>query len=686
MRTKITLVLLFLNVILFYYIFHFEKKWEEERKYQEARRRVLPLEVASIDSFTRTTRTGAVIRLEKRGDTWWLTQPYEWPANLNAVSSITTELNFLEHETSFAVRDLAKSGQSLADYGLDQPALTFAFTAAGRNYTLKIGDDTKFGHRLYVLSPDGARVHVVSRHLAEIIGLPVESFRTESVFSIPPFEARSLSLQTTALKVRLRRDGPRWLFEAPIITRADKNKVDVTISALKALQARKFFETRESADLATGLDNPILRVTLEGNARREALLIGQPVPGSAGLPPSPAAAAPPAAEIEHYALLEDNVRTDSSKSVVFTVALPSALLEDLTRAQETLRDARLLDFDPRTVTALTLLAPNAPNQPELTLQRLESAAASPAPSPGTKSGGGDNWQLIFRANGQNARTLPADAGIVQDLLQKLYLLTAKKFLSDAPADADVENYGLKSPDRQIHLKLAGDPADPSGVPGAATEFVLQIGTSPGQRGSAYARLTNPLYIYQIDRDILRDTVPLLRHFREHTRELPAGAKITSLKLTDLATGTVLLDRALPADSTLPAADLAGEDDPAPRKTALLNLLAELRVLRAKRFVADTFTEERAEPANGAPQEWKYRLDATLALVGGSSATPASSIKLFFTERLGGTTQLVGTTEFDGVVFEANQALLDAIFALTYGPQDPGPPDPEPAPTAPPAAG
>ena len=231
MRSKVTVVLLFLNVILFYYIFHFEEKWRAERATLEARKRVLPgPEVAALDSLTRTSRTGPAVKLERRGESWRLTQPYDWPANPNAVARVINELQFLEHETSFAVADLAKSGQTLADYGLDQPAITLDFSSAGKTYTLKIGDDTKIGNRLYVLSPDGLRIHVVGRSLADSVGLSLDALRAESIFTVPVFEVRSLNVQTPALKVRLRRDAAsRWAFETPILARASKSAVEVTI-------------------------------------------------------------------------------------------------------------------------------------------------------------------------------------------------------------------------------------------------------------------------------------------------------------------------------------------------------------------------------------------------------------------------------------------------------------------------
>ena len=77
--------------------------------------------------------------------------------------------------------------------------------------------------------------------------------------------------------------------------------------------------------------------------------------------------------------------------------------------------------------------------------------------------------------------------------------------------------------------------------------------------------------------------------------------------------------------------------------------------------------------SGEDRPWRYRLDTTLSLVGGDGAQQTVST-LFFSERAGGSTQYAGTPELQGgVVFEAQQPLLDALWTLTYGPRDPGPP-------------
>ncbi len=644
MRSKVTVVLLFLNVVLFFYIFRFEEKWRAERANLEARRRVLPAEIASLDSFTRTLPSGESVKLEKRdGESWWLTVPYEWPANPNAVSRIHNELQFLEHETSFLVADLAKSGQTLADYGLEHPALTIDLTAGERSFRLEIGADTRTGNRLYILSPGADRIHVVNRSLAESVGLPLQDLRVETLFTIPVFEVRSLNIQTGApsnLKVRLRREtSGRWGFETPILARASKSHVEQTINRLSALTAKNFLDRTEPE--RTGLDSPAFRVTFEGNARRETLLLGQP-----------------AADGEYYARFED-------QSVVFTTAVPAELLQDLRSSQEQLRDRHVLDFDPATVTSLTL---GAPGHPEVSLRKLEAppagaagaAAAVPAPE----------WQLVTRTAGQAPLTAAADPGVIKDLLDKLGRLSVARFVTDAPSAADVENYGFNRPEREISLGLSTG----GGLDGRSPSTqVLQIGLSPDRPGVAFARLTNPPYVYEIVTDILDDTPVVPRHYRQRVLRKADGLAITQVSLVDLANQSTVFTRQLPEGQRTWDGVLAAETDPRARK-AVEDLVRELGELRAASFTADAFSTQQAATPEGS-RPWRYRLDYTVSFSGAQE----SATSLFLTERLGGMTLVAGTADFGGVVFTVTQPLLDALFALTYSAtQDPGP-------VAPPAA-
>lgn len=641
MRTKVTLVLLFLNVALFFFIFKFERGWRTERASLEARRKVLPPEAADIRSLEISGPGLTTIKLRRQGEEWSLSEPIDWPANPHAVSRIINELQFLEHETSFTVADLKKSGQSLADYGLAQPRLTVTFTAAsGEPVSLRLGDETKVGNRLYVLSPDGTRVHVVNLSLARSLALTVDELRADTVLTIPVFEVRSLNLQTAAnLRVRIRREAGRWAFEAPIITRANKTATELTLNALTSLRVRSFVP-KAAGDISPNT-NPSLRITLEGNNRRETLLLGaelgttaipESATASAAQSPDLSAAGSAKADVEFYAMLE-------GKSAVFTVAIPGGLLKILRNAQEDLRETRILEFEPATVTGITL---SAPNQPELTLQRLEGAAGAEA-----------SWQIVHRNAAAGPQTQTADLKAVQRLLEQLTLLSAKKFQSDAPSDADLEAWGFNQPEREIIVAFTNPQ-------GATATLKLQLGLATPRDGKAYARLSTERFVYVVDPAILAETGVAPLAYRERLlRELPGAASITTLKLVDLSTHATLLEKnpaAEPADS--PVATLA----------------AQMRTLRARRFVLDSFPAK--VPVGGEERPWRYQLDATVALPGGSGQQ-TETYSLFFTERVGGTIQLAGSSEF-AAVFEIEQPLLDTLWQIIYGPKDPGAPEPAPA--------
>jgi len=661
MRTKITFALLFLNAALFAFIFYFEREWRQLERVQETRLRVLD---ASATDIRRLEIAGLPepIVLERRGEDWFVAAPFGWPANPHAVKRILNELVFLEREASFTRAELERNGATLADYGLDQPALTLAFTPAGAEnsatppapVTLRIGAETKTGNRLYVLSPEGDRVLVVKRSLADSLRVTLDALRSENLFTIPVFEVRSFSVQAAAannLRVRVRREGNRWSLETPILARASRPTTELALNALSTLTASSFPPPASADPTRTGLASPALRLTLEGNGRRETLLIGAPTDPAS--PPAPANA-----DREYFAKLED-------RDAIFTTAIPSALIDTLVRAQENLRDRRILDLEGRVVSSLTL---RAPGQPELSLQRLEGA-----------SSGGDagNWQIVRRDPGAGgSTTLPADAGAVNRLLQHLTLLEAQEFRSDAPSVADLENWGFNRPEREITLIASGPGTAAPGSP-AAPPLVLQLGMAAENGGPVQAKLAHQDFVYRVPNSILAETPVAPRLFRDRKlRELPAGAQITGVSLVRLADNATIWTHALREGETW-SGSLAREE-PA-RRGAIEALLAQLRQLTARSIIATEFT--RSTFLAGEERPWAYRLETTVAL-GSGAGVQTTTHTLLLSERTGGGSQLAGAEDLN-VVFLVEIPLMDALWTLVYGDRDPGAPV-APATGAPPA--
>lgn len=637
MRTKITLVLVFLNVALFFFIFKFERNWRTERASLETRRRVLGVEAADLRTLTVTsTAPGGSYSLTRRGEAWWLTSPLEWPANPHAVSSLIHELQLLEHVSFFNVADLPQSNMKLADYGLENPRLAVTFTSndpKAAPATLRLGDTSKDGSRLYLLSTDRTRIHVVNRSIAESLALPLDQLRADTLLDIPVFEARALSVQSAGVRVRIRRDGARWLFDTIIDARASKTSIDVAINGLNALHPKLFNPPNPPASLPSVA--PTLRVTLEGNNRTETLYVGEALG-----PTAIAAGSATAPDVEYFAQFD-------RRPALFTVAIPAALMDALRNAPLVLREKHILDFEPRSVTAITLASPVLPNQAPLTLQRLEPPAGTAPDAPAS-------WQVVRRGAAQGPQSFPADRVAVQHLLDQLTTLAAKNFQTDAATNADLENWGFKRPEREISLTIAGSSAP----------LVLQLGTDAKRElyalvGAASAGSS----IYAVEKSFTDELPVAARAWRERQLpELPAVARITALKLTDLTASQPVLEVSL---------DATGHPPPETKNfKAVEALLGQLRGLRAQNFPQDGFTDKIL--AAGDERPWKIRLDYTISLPGGAGGEQSSVKTLVFTDRLGGSHQFAGSAELDAV-FEIEQPLIDALQTITYGDRDPGPP-------------
>jgi hypothetical protein len=82
---------------------------------------------------------------------------------------------------------------------------------------------------------------------------------------------------------------------------------------------------------------------------------------------------------------------------------------------------------------------------------------------------------------------------VQRLLEQLArALNARKIQSDAPTDADLENWGFNQPAREVLLTFS---------PGAECHHhapKLQIGVTTPRDDRAYARLAGERFVYAVD--------------------------------------------------------------------------------------------------------------------------------------------------------------------------------------------
>lgn len=511
------------------------------------------------------------IVLEKRNSAWRLTEPFDWPANIWTVQRLLDELRFVSVEAGFDAAEAKANGSGLKDYGLEAPRWILKVTAeTGAVVEAKIGVQPSTRHH-FLLTEDGKRIIPLPEAMATALAAKPETYRVDKIFEIADFEARGVSVRhrtkdgetVTGLTAEARpRVGrrvqlPEWRFETPYDALADADATARAVADLTNLRASRFVAL---ADDVTGLTTPVLRVSLEGNSRRQVLLVGNPAPGQPTM---------------LCARLEDN-------SSVFLVE--ARLLNDWFAVRETLAASRPADFDPALVTGFTIAAGGR----SITLHRLEGAAAEA------------RWEIPVAPGSTATKRREADPWIVARFLDAVAQLRATRrkaavgggtvpaVMAQAnPGTASVQTLELEFGTDRILLTFTDDPDK-----GAGTRVVHA-------KGSPLAAVCDVSLLNGGHQNVEPQAWR-----KRAVAELPQGARVSGLRLTARADGKVLGEARLGPDGNWAG---SGRLDPASARR-LAGALAEVR---AAEFPG------RDVGAGG----WKYEVRVTdQAATGGGAAS------------------------------------------------------------------
>ena len=626
MRFKFTVFLLVLNVITFGLILSLNKKAEQLSAQTGGLSGMIGRGVIEADRIELNGNGLDAPRiLEHDGSSWSITQPMQWSANYFAVNRILNQLQFLEEEASFSLAEIEQTGQSLEDYGLEEPWLQLKISNHDESIELSVGTVTEIGNNFYLLGPNGKDIFVVNEQVIQSLLVDLGDLRNREIFDIPVFEIDALSLEISTpeaavgnsnFRVRIARTNTGWIFEAPLSAEADATQVANTINTLTAAKVVEFKELETSDPILQGLENPAMRVTLHGNKRRQTLLIGNKVPTS------DAKEAP-----TYFARIEDN-------PTVFTIAAEP--FDKLREAEEALRERSFMSFDPTALTSIEL----SEGDLQIRLQKLET---------------GNSWQVVESNVDTNIQPRHADPEIIAKLIDDLKNLRASGFAVDSPTPTDFDRLGFNVPRRTIKLSLGDDTT------------TLLIAHPENENEMLYARSDKAEYIYTVNRRATLKAIPLnAAYYRKRTLEtLPQAAKIKSLQLENLLTGQVIFSHTLEDEDRIWLKALI--DLPKTHREATLSLLEAIRHFRVKTYLIDEYTD--AYPLDSeTTRPWVFRLSAELLLPG--DETDRSETRTYvFTHRFSGSIQ-VGASEKHNAIFEIPQETIDALYVLTDDMQPP----------------
>ncbi|MFP6886508.1 MAG: DUF4340 domain-containing protein, partial [Opitutales bacterium] len=413
-----TVLLLALNAVTFLWIYHLTTDDEDAAATPEIELAELlgdPKRITIERGFPVSSRH--TLSSEEEG--WNLTTPVKWPAAEYAVSRVAGRLRHIEARRLFSIEEIEEEGESLADYGLDRPTLTLVVESTAGKVSLAFGAPTRDGRGHYLLPTlpkgRGDAIWAANNSLWDAVNLSTTEWMEREFLCFPVYEVRAFGVRITRgealTKTRFTRvSSGDWNIVSPIRAPANPEAVRLFLNRLGTSKALRFItDPAEAKSLASRLENPALRVNLEGSSGGQAVVVGEPLEGTDGT----------------------DIRPAQVEGVPTIFLVDESFVSLIVNAEGRLRDRRLLVFVPEAIGTIEIKDSNL----KLSLHKLEDG----------------RWEaLLLDAEGEVSRR-PGDREAILEFLSTLLSLEALSFVSDAPSEEDLMAYGFEQPRHSLVL-------------------------------------------------------------------------------------------------------------------------------------------------------------------------------------------------------------------------------------------
>ena len=260
--------------------------------------------------------------------------------------------------------------------------------------SLIVGNSTPLGNKLYIYLPEKKSIYVVESDILRDDVLKIKDLYNKQIFDIPNFEIDALNYQLQAsekdsrgqLSVRLEKNinDDSWQFMSPINVKADAILVSKTLQTLTMTEVEKFL-SQEIVDLdMLGFENPYMKISLNGNKRRNTLILGNVLND-------------PDNNKSYYAKLEGNA----------TVFTEGNQYDQFIKAHKDLREKNFIKLNNHSITTIDI----SDRENHIKLQKLEN----------------NKWQALSLNENTPTKPFQADSEVIVDLIKDLNTLRAVGF-------------------------------------------------------------------------------------------------------------------------------------------------------------------------------------------------------------------------------------------------------------------
>ena len=267
-RTLISLAVIF--VALLTYILVVEVGQKEQREEQKVKdEQILPLDV---DAMRRVRIEGdyGPVDMELKGDPsdgeWFLTVPYEGPADPTASSSLARAVATLKQN-----RELETVSDDLSQYGLETPKLKITIEAEGiEPRTLLFGSETGAKDGRYVQIEGEPGIRIIPSFQYRPLDKTVDDLRDRRVAYFDRDAATRIVLHKGEQQVVMDRIDRVWRMEG-LPYRANRQEVDNLLAELTTTRVNRFIDA-DDPELGLADGERWIEVHVDGSSNVRILL------------------------------------------------------------------------------------------------------------------------------------------------------------------------------------------------------------------------------------------------------------------------------------------------------------------------------------------------------------------------------------------------------------------------------
>ena len=410
MSTKYTYILFLFAVVLFGYVI-WDNKERQITVNSIGNLRAIPISNADAVNKLILSTNGTKIVLARNNDKIWeITEPIQDRADSNIVTKMLETITTLK---KFEIKEDDTQGK---DMGIDDAAVSLAIFQ-NNEYTGKVtfGDETGLSGTVYAnWSSDKVNDSFFCwADARNEIDISFDKLRDPQLVKslIEEIQEIEVSDETgSSLRVIRKSEKSDWIIDKPLNTGTDSKRINEWLSNIVNLTSQNFIDNSES--ITASYFNSIYKsIKVKRFDNDEFIIIDFAK-----------------SDIQN----ESYVRVTDRPGIIFKTG--SEAIRSIDLNPNTIRDKRLIPFNPKSVIAMNIEA-----KPDYKVNLLQD---------------NNGWQIV-----ENSSKTKADRQRIYKILESLSSEKVEEFVADAAGN--LEPWGLNQPTLKVSLKLIGiDPKKP----------------------------------------------------------------------------------------------------------------------------------------------------------------------------------------------------------------------------------